>query len=85
MVGHGPESGSTAFTVRKTVARIVHATPPTFEYIEVFYNCQRIHSSIGYVSPEQFETGRRWYTRSVHWRWASSPLAIQPVEQKRSN
>ena len=26
-----------------------------FEYIEVFYNRQRIHSSLGYVSPESFE------------------------------
>ena len=30
-----------------------------FEYIEVFYNRQRIHGSIGYVSPEQFEASRR--------------------------
>ncbi len=29
-----------------------------FEYIEVFYNRQRIHSSLGYVSPEQFEAGQ---------------------------
>lgn len=26
-----------------------------FEYIEVFYNRQRRHSSLGYVSPEQYE------------------------------
>lgn len=26
-----------------------------FEYIETFYNRQRIHSSLGYVSPETFE------------------------------
>ena len=26
-----------------------------FEYMEVFYNRMRIHSSIGYVSPEAFE------------------------------
>jgi len=30
-----------------------------FEYIEVFYNRRRIHGSIGYVSPEQFEASRR--------------------------
>lgn len=28
-----------------------------FEYIEVWYNRQRIHSSLGYQSPEQFENG----------------------------
>lgn len=26
-----------------------------FEYIEVFYNRQRLHSRLGYLSPEQFE------------------------------
>ncbi len=26
-----------------------------FEYIEAFYNSQRLHSSIGYLSPMQFE------------------------------
>jgi transposase InsO family protein len=26
-----------------------------FEYIEVYYNRHRLHSSLGYVSPEQFE------------------------------
>lgn len=28
-----------------------------FEYIEVFYNRCRRHSSLGYVSPEAFEAG----------------------------
>ena len=26
-----------------------------FEYTKTFYNSKRIHSSIGYVSPKQFE------------------------------
>ena len=33
------------------------ARASVFEYIEVFYNRQRLHSSLGYVSPEQFERG----------------------------
>ncbi len=30
-----------------------------FEYIEVFYNRLRRHSSLGYVSPEAFEAGKK--------------------------
>jgi putative transposase len=31
------------------------ATQSIFKYIEVFYNRNRLHSSIGYVSPDTFE------------------------------
>ena len=31
------------------------ARASVFEYVEVFYNRRRLHSSLGYVSPEQFE------------------------------
>ncbi|MBS0351902.1 MAG: IS3 family transposase, partial [Proteobacteria bacterium] len=30
-----------------------------FEYVEVFYNNQRRHSTVGYLSPAKFE--RRYY------------------------
>jgi transposase InsO family protein len=29
-----------------------------FEYIEVFYNRYRLHSAIGYLTPEEYEKGR---------------------------
>jgi len=31
------------------------ASGSIFEYIEVFYNRKRLHSSLGYVSPDSFE------------------------------
>ena len=33
-----------------------------FEYLEVFYNRQRRHSALGYLSPDEFE--RRWITQT---------------------
>ena len=36
-------------------ATCAQAKASIFEYIEVFYNRKRRHSSLGYVSPEQFE------------------------------
>ena len=37
------------FETRETARAII------FEYIEIWYNRQRRHSTLGYVSPEQFE------------------------------
>lgn len=32
-----------------------HVERELFEYIERYYNCQRLHATLGYVSPKQFE------------------------------
>lgn len=34
-----------------------------FEYIEVFYNRQRVHSFLGYLSPEEFE--KNWSKQAI--------------------
>ena len=39
----------------KVFASRSEARQAIFEYIEVFYNRQRLHSTLGYLSPEQFE------------------------------
>ena len=33
----------------------IEAERDIFEYIEIFYNRERLHSSIGYNSPEEYE------------------------------
>jgi putative transposase len=43
----------------ETFESIRRAKDQLFDYIEVFYNQQRRHSSIGYVSPAQFERQTR--------------------------
>ena len=30
------------------------------EYIELFYNAQRLHSRLGYVSPAEYERASAW-------------------------
>ena len=40
---------------RRSFATREEARQAIFEWIEVFYNRQRRHSALGYVSPEQFE------------------------------
>jgi len=40
----------------------LEARTALFEYIEVFYNRQRRHSALGYVSPDAYE--RRWATHT---------------------
>lgn len=37
-----------------------------FEYIEVFYNRVRPHSTLGYLSPVQYEESRRLPQLSAH-------------------
>ena len=41
---------------QRIFATRAEAVGAIFEYIEVFYNRQRRHSSLGYKSPEEFET-----------------------------
>ena len=40
---------------RTNFSTCAQARQAIFEYIEVFYNRQRLHSSLGYLSPSQFE------------------------------
>lgn len=46
-------------TMGKAFATKAEARLAVFEFIEVFYNRKRLHSGVGYLSPEQFEAGRR--------------------------
>jgi putative transposase len=47
----------TELVYHRKFATRAEATGAIFEYIEVFYNRKRRHSSLGYVSPEEYEAG----------------------------
>jgi transposase InsO family protein len=49
----------TEMVYHERFATMTQARAAVFEYIEVFYNRQRLHAAIGYISPEQFEARRR--------------------------
>jgi transposase InsO family protein len=51
---------------REAYATREEATRSLFEYIEVFYNRRRLHSSLGYRSPVQYEESRRPLRVSAH-------------------
>lgn len=42
-------------TKNRRFETIQEARSAIFEYIEIFYNRKRLHSTLGYVSPEEFE------------------------------
>jgi transposase InsO family protein len=45
---------------RKSFKSRIHASTAIFEYIEIFYNLRRLHSSLGYITPwEKVEKGRK--------------------------
>jgi putative transposase len=51
---------------RATFATREEATRSLFDYIEVFYNRRRLHSSLGYRSPVQYEESRKPLRVSAH-------------------
>ena len=51
---------------RETYATREEARASLFEYIEVFYNRQRLHSTLGYLSPVQYEESRKLPQVSAH-------------------
>ena len=51
---------------RETYGNREEARRSLFEYIEVFYNRQRLHSTLGYLSPAQYEESRKLPQVSAH-------------------
>jgi putative transposase len=51
---------------RRTYRTREEANRSLFEYIEVFYNRRRLHSTLGYLSPVQYEESRKLPQPSAH-------------------
>jgi putative transposase len=45
-----------------------------FDYIEVFYNQRRRHSTLGQISPATFERRAAWETPPPGWNMAARSL-----------
>jgi len=43
------------WTKHKSFENLDEARLSVFEYIEAFYNRERIHQALGYLTPDQFE------------------------------
>ena len=63
---------------RRTFEDIAQVRPALFDYIEVFYNRQRLHSALGYRTPAAFEMYQQ-LTQSMNR--LNSP---RPVKQRRA-
>jgi putative transposase len=69
------------FPLNNCFASKAQARAVLFEYIEVYYNNQRLHSALGYQSPRQYESGyqpekrtnffeRKSYSYPLRRRWS---------------
>ena len=55
-----------------------------FEYIEVYYNRQRLHSALGYQSPRQYETRYQQEKRTTFSKEKVTAASVQKVKRRSS-
>jgi putative transposase len=69
-----------AFPSDQVFATAAEARRELFEYIEVYYNNQRLHSSLGYQTPRQYET----YFKEVIDSRNDSPEVLDAASEDRA-
>jgi putative transposase len=55
-----------------------------FEYIEIYYNNQRLHSALGYQSPRQYESRYQPEKRTTFSKEKVTATSVQKVERRSS-
>jgi transposase InsO family protein len=51
---------------RRSWASVVQVRRAVFDFIEIFYNRQRLHSSLGFLTPAEYEATMVHHHEAVH-------------------
>jgi putative transposase len=72
------------FPVSNCFESKAQARSTIFEYIEVYYNNQRLHSALGYQSPRQYESCYQPEKRTAFSKEKVTVPSVQKVERRSS-
>lgn len=73
-------------TGKRRYATLAQASVAVFEWIEVWIQRGRSHSSLGHLSPEAFEAAKRarYHDERVHRRWRAPVWAQTRMQDTRT-
>src|SRR4051795_1900197 len=68
---------------RRSWSSVAQVRTAVVEYIEVFYNRRRLHSSLGYLSPAEYEAQRIHHHRAAQAAQSGCPAdRVTPTKRR---